>query len=188
MRTPLFACILSIACASGSKEATPPAPAATVMAGSMPSNAAPEAKPAPETAAGAKPPRADPVAASPSPSAPPSPQASGPMTAAEAAATLSRQHPGGAAEAAPATGSDEACASDDDCTLTRLAPGACCPMLCSPRAVTRKGADALEAQVKSCGLTKPCPQPPCAPPRQLIYPACEKNRCVTKVRDSRTPA
>ena len=111
------------------------------------------------------------------------------VTAAEAAAILSRQHPVAGGDAAPAAASDDAsCASDDDCTSTRLAHGACCPMLCSPRAVTRKEAEALDAHVKSCGMTHPCPQPSCAPPRQMTYPACEKNRCVTKVRDGRSPA
>ena len=147
MRNLLAACILSFACASGSKQA--PAPAATVMAGSMPSNT-----PAPE-----------------------------------AAAVLSRHHPAAAGDPAPAAVSDDAsCATDDDCTSTRLAPGACCPMLCSPRAVTKKEAEALEAHVKSCAMTHPCPQPSCAPPRRMTFPACEKNRCVTKVREAGSPA
>ena len=33
---------------------------------------------------------------------------------------------------------DAPCARDADCALTRVAQGACCPMLCLPRVVTRE--------------------------------------------------
>jgi hypothetical protein len=140
------------------------------MAGSLPSNApAAETKPVPQAAAAERAASAAPVAAP-----------GGPMTAAEAAAALSRE--------SHADGEDASCATDDDCTFTRLAPGACCAMLCSPRAVTKKDAAALDAHARSCPMSHECPQPSCAPPRQATWPACEKNRCVTRVRDARTPA
>jgi hypothetical protein len=105
------------------------------------------------------------------------------MTAAEAAATLcsSGQH-GGAGDAAA---DDGPCAADDDCTFTRIAPGACCPMLCTPRAVTKKGAEAAEAHMKTCARGHECPQPMCRPPRELTIPACVQSRCVAKVRDEK---
>src|SRR4051812_45507702 len=55
------------------------------------------------------------------------------------------------------------CAADSDCALTRVEAGACCPMLCSPRVVTRKVADALESRTGSCGKGR-CPDPLCRPP------------------------
>jgi hypothetical protein len=106
------------------------------------------------------------------------------VTAAEAAAAATAQ-PHGAAGDAPAAAhepDDSPCATDDDCTFTRLAPGACCPMLCVPRAVTKKASDALDAHVKSCAMKQECPLPACRPPRTMTYPACAQNKCVTKER------
>lgn len=193
MRILLF-CALFAGCASQSKET--PAAAATVMAGSMPSNAPlPEPKTTPEAGpAAAKPtvPGAAPSAAS---------AASGPMTAAEAAATLSAQRRGGAGDGASSAGGsssgapsalvsslegdDGACATDADCTFTRAAPGACCPMLCTPRPVTKTAADALDEHMKSCARSHQCPQPSCRPPRTMTTPACVQSRCVAKVRDDK---
>jgi len=102
------------------------------------------------------------------------------MTAAEAAASV--RH-GGAGDGVAAAAEDSPCASDDDCAFTLVGPGACCPMLCAPRAVTKKAADALEAHVRECSQGKSCPLPSCAPPRFQTVAACEKNRCVTKVRE-----
>ena len=171
------------------------------MAGTLPSDAQP-AMSTPEAApAAAKPvvpgaPAAvgGPMAAKPAASG----AASGPLTAAEAAANLSAQRGGGAGDSAPASGgaagapsaatpeSDEGpCATDADCTFTRVAPGACCPMLCVPRAVTRKGADALDQHMKSCAKGHECPLPSCRPPRQMTTPACVQSRCVSKVRDEK---
>ena len=174
------------------------------MAGTLPSDAQP-AQSTPEAApAAAKPvvpgaPAAagGPMAAKPAASG----AASGPLTAAEAAANLSGQRGGGAGDSAPASGgaagatsapsaatpeSDEGpCATDADCTFTRVAPGACCPMLCVPRAVTRKGADALDQHMKSCAKGHECPLPSCRPPRQMTTPACVQSRCVSKVRDEK---
>jgi hypothetical protein len=77
---------------------------------------------------------------------------------------------------------DAPCASDADCGFTKVAPGACCPMLCSPRVVTRKRAEELEARVPGCaGKAQSCPQPLCRPPLQSIAPACEAGRCVGRI-------
>lgn len=110
------------------------------------------------------------------------------MTAAEAAAALAQEvHEGrprySRDEAVPfgqTEGEEDApCASDDDCTISRVAPHACCPMLCEPRAVTKKAAQVIEAHTKSCSMFK-CPEPACRPPRQSTAPACVQNRCVMK--------
>lgn len=76
---------------------------------------------------------------------------------------------------------DAPCTSDADCGLTSVEPGACCPMLCTPRAVTRKRADELEARTGCGGKAQRCPEPLCQPPRQGIAPACEAGRCVARV-------
>lgn len=76
----------------------------------------------------------------------------------------------GVAEVAP-------CASDADCSLTNVAAGACCPMLCTPRVVTRKRAEELEARIPGCAA-KSCPQPLCRPPLASVAAACEAGRCV----------
>ncbi|TMA18058.1 MAG: hypothetical protein E6J88_19845 [Deltaproteobacteria bacterium] len=157
MRT-LTIALLLCACASGTKEG--PVPGATTVAGSLPSNAAPPAPSTPEAGKQAAP---GPAGAPAAPAAP-----GGPMTASEAAAA--------------AVSEDSSCASDDDCTPTMIGPGACCPMLCSPRAVTKKAADALEMHVRECAQGKTCPLPSCAPPRFHTVVACEKNRCVTKTQ------
>jgi hypothetical protein len=68
------------------------------------------------------------------------------------------------------------CASDADCALTWVAEGQCCPMLCSPRVVTAKRAAELKEKSADCG--RPCPMPPCAPPRQRTVAACVESRCV----------
>jgi hypothetical protein len=54
-------------------------------------------------------------------------------------------------------------------------------MLCTPRVVTKKAADAIQARVAECNGGKPCPMPQCAPPRFQTAPACEKGRCVSRV-------
>ena len=74
------------------------------------------------------------------------------------------------------------CASDSECALTRIPDGGCCPTLCTPRAVTRERADALQAHVAECSQGKPCPLPPCAPPRLQHFPACVSGRCVAQSR------
>lgn len=82
---------------------------------------------------------------------------------------------GGIAEDAP-------CATHADCAFTRVAPGACCPMLCTPRVVTRRRAEELEARIPACrGKAETCPQPLCRPPLRSIAPACEAGRCVAHI-------
>jgi len=89
----------------------------------------------------------------------------------------------GAADAGAAE--DAPCQKDADCGFTRVAPGACCPMLCTPRAVTRKRAEELEARIPTCsGKAESCPQPLCRPPLQNVAPVCDAGRCVTRT----TPA
>ena len=76
---------------------------------------------------------------------------------------------------------DGPCQKDADCGFTRVAPGACCPMLCTPRAVTRKRAEELEARIPTCsGRTGSCPQPLCRPPLQNVAPVCDAGRCVPR--------
>ena len=76
---------------------------------------------------------------------------------------------------------DAPCAKDDDCGFTMVAMGACCPMLCTPRVVTRKRAEELEARIATCaGKAGSCPQPLCRPPLQNVAPACAAGRCVAR--------
>jgi len=76
------------------------------------------------------------------------------------------------------------CATDADCGITRVEAGGCCPMLCTPRVVTRKRAEALEANVASCHKGKPCPEPLCRPEAQTLTPGCVQNRCVGRTGPS----
>jgi len=76
------------------------------------------------------------------------------------------------------------CSTDADCALTRVEAGACCPMLCTPRVVTRKRAEVLEANLAACNHGKPCPQPLCRPPVETITPACVQNRCLPRTGPS----
>jgi hypothetical protein len=163
MRALLIVWLLA-GCASRSKEA--PAPASTTVASSLPSNTAPRAPSTPEAGK-----QAAPVAPAPTSGGAPAGPASpgGPMTAAEAAAA--------AHAAADGTSDDSTCASDDDCSFTAFSPSGCCPTLCTPRPVTKKAASALQDQCAGAG----CPLPACAPPRFATVPACEKNRCVSRV-------
>ena len=83
------------------------------------------------------------------------------------------------------TAEDGPCQKAADCGFTRVAPGACCPMLCTPRAVTRKRAEELEARIPGCsGKAESCPQPLCRPPLQNVAPVCQAGRCVART----TPA
>ena len=89
-----------------------------------------------------------------------------------AVAAAAGSNDAGAAEDAP-------CASAADCALTRAEAGACCPMLCAPRAVTRERAAQLAAKVASCGESR-CPQPLCRAPAHALVAACEGGRCVAR--------
>ena len=71
---------------------------------------------------------------------------------------------------------------DGDCAFTRVAQGACCPMLCTPRAVTKKRAAELEANLPICTGGKPesCPKPVCRDRGTSTAPVCEAGRCVAR--------
>jgi len=73
---------------------------------------------------------------------------------------------------------DRPCETNAGCAFTRVAPGACCPMLCTPRVVTRKRAGELAANVAACNRGQGCPQPLCRPISRSIEPKCEAGRCV----------
>jgi hypothetical protein len=72
------------------------------------------------------------------------------------------------------------CASDADCGLTLIREGECCPMLCAPRGVTAKEAQALERKSQECEQRQPCAVPMCAPPRAQPVPVCEAGRCAVR--------
>ncbi|HEX8953270.1 MAG TPA: hypothetical protein VF945_15555, partial [Polyangia bacterium] len=74
------------------------------------------------------------------------------------------------------------CATDDDCALTKLRDGDCCPMLCQPRAVSKKSAEALDKYAATCAKPKGgrCPVPACAPPRIDMRPACVSGKCEAR--------
>jgi hypothetical protein len=76
-----------------------------------------------------------------------------------------------------------ACKVDDDCALTRMGDGECCPMLCQPRAVAKTSAEALKKYAATCekpGKAKMCPVPECAPPRFTVEAACVSGKCETR--------
>ncbi len=82
-----------------------------------------------------------------------------------------------ASAALPLAASDDlTCAVDRDCALTWVADGACCAMLCNPRAVTATRSRALAA----AHCPSECPAPECAPPSAAPSPACERGRCVVR--------
>src|SRR5205814_9724470 len=61
------------------------------------------------------------------------------------------------------------------------------PMLCTPRVVTRKRAEELEARIPTCSAkTGSCPQPLCRPPLQNVAPVCDAGRCVAQRSEEHT--
>jgi hypothetical protein len=73
------------------------------------------------------------------------------------------------------------CKSDDDCAFTAYEDGACCPMLCQPRAVAKKSVAAIEKYAAAC--EKPeggCPVAECAAPVMTRKPACVSGRCAAR--------
>jgi hypothetical protein len=82
----------------------------------------------------------------------------------------------------PVAADDSPCASDADCAFTRVgaAETACCPMLCTPRVVTKKRAKELEDRIATCTGERGCPQPMCRPPREQVTAACVQSKCVGK--------
>jgi hypothetical protein len=96
---------------------------------------------------------------------------------APAAAPVAAATTGDSADAGDETAG---CATDADCALTRVPPGGCCPMLCTPRAVTRRRADALEAAIPGCHKGRECPEPLCRPPAREVVAACAQDRCIAR--------
>jgi len=98
----------------------------------------------------------------------------------------------GTSDASPTSASDTAgdggraddetsgCSTDADCSTTRVEVGGCCPMLCTPRVVTRERAIALEANIAACSKGRQCAQPLCRPPLETVLPACVQNRCAPR--------
>lgn len=72
------------------------------------------------------------------------------------------------------------CTRDEDCALTLLSEEGCCPMLCTPRAISTT---ALARQQKSCANVpeSSCPEPMCRPPSGAPSPACQKGRCTVRL-------
>jgi hypothetical protein len=101
------------------------------------------------------------------------------LTASEAAASYAKSQ-AGAPAATPAAAEDNSCQSDADCAFTRIDAGACCPLRCSPRVVSKKQADALQAHVNSCRKGQLCPEPMCRPPPFALTPSCQQHQCVGK--------
>src|SRR6266478_9891705 len=116
--------------------------------------------------------------------APPAPAARPAATSAGASAGAGEgAEAGGGAAAGNATAAGHetsGCATDADCSLTRVPPGGCCPMLCTPRPVTRRRADALEAAIPNCHKGRECPEPLCRPPDREVAAACAEGRCVAR--------
>ncbi len=110
------------------------------------------------------------------------------LTASEAAAGYAQSQRGAGGDAQPSTAGtaasaeDNSCESDADCAFTRVDAGACCPMLCAPRVVSKKQADALLQHVNSCRKGRLCPEPMCRPPPMALSPSCQDHRCVGKPR------
>ena len=155
------ACVLLFACASN-----PSQPAATEVAGQIPSDAQRSPNPAPT------PQPTTPAAPAPAIPAP------APINSADAGTQSAPGVHGAAGDARGAAAEDSPCQGDADCALTRVEAGACCPMLCSPRVVTAKRAQELRAKSADCG--RRCPVPQCMPPRFGTVPACVEHRCVGK--------
>jgi hypothetical protein len=104
------------------------------------------------------------------------------MTAAEAAAIAARS--GSAGDSPRAAPSDDSpCNTDADCASTRVGPGehTCCPMLCTPRVVTKARAAELHARIATCNGGRRCPEPMCRPARERVMPACVEHKCIGKV-------
>jgi hypothetical protein len=71
------------------------------------------------------------------------------------------------------------CSNDDDCALTKMGDGECCPMLCRARAVSKASAEALEKYATVCAKPKSgmCPVPECAPSPMSAVAACVSGKC-----------
>ena len=152
--------------AGAAHEGAAPGPAATAsMATAAPDAGAPSAPKAP--------------AAAPNPGPNPAP-GPGPITAAEAAIE-NLTKPAAASAPAPATDDTAPCTTDDECGFTRVGVTDCCPMMCTPRVVTKKRSAELEARIAVCHPgPNQCPVPSCMPPRSRTAPSCQQGKCVAK--------
>jgi len=72
------------------------------------------------------------------------------------------------------------CRGDEDCALTLVPEGECCPMLCTGRAVTAEEAQRLDARQRECDARAPCPATACARPRTRPVAVCTAGRCETR--------
>lgn len=179
MRHSLFVLCVALACTSAKEIERSAAVADSATPTATPSATPTATAPAAAPSAGAQTTEASPGLTT----------GSGPvLTAAEAAATYAKARRGGthasspaaAAASSPAAAEDNSCASDADCAFTRIDAGACCPMLCAPRVVSKKQAEALQQHVNSCRKGRICPEPMCRPPPIALSSSCEAHRCVGK--------
>lgn len=116
------------------------------------------------------------------PAAPAAPAGSA-LTASEAAAAYARAQRGDGSTqpgAAGAAAENNACETAADCAFTRVAAGACCPLLCAPRVVSKQQADALQRHINACRRGQVCPEPMCRQPPYALVPSCEQHQCVGK--------
>ena len=112
--------------------------------------------------------------------------AGGPMTAADAARAAAQDSSTRAEAGQGSTGEGtDPCSVDADCGLTSVGPGACCALLCAPRAVAREKAKQLEAGSRQCAGG--CPIPSCAQPPWRFSAACVKGRCTRKAEPNSGP-
>lgn len=91
-----------------------------------------------------------------------------------AAATLASA-PAGAAAATHAE-----CKSVDDCATSLFEEDACCPVLCHPRALSKRAASAQLKMQLQCQNLRACPQPLCREQPFRSALACEAGRCIMK--------
>src|SRR4051812_15292437 len=85
-----------------------------------------------------------------------------------------QKDPAKAAAPAAAAVEDAPCQADADCGFTRVGVGerVCCPLLCTPRIVTKKRAQELEERIPACNGGRECPLPACRAPREHVMAAC----------------
>lgn len=82
-------------------------------------------------------------------------------------------------QAANSGDAEARCTRDADCTLTRLSDEGCCPMLCTPRAISTT---ALARREKACAnfQESSCPEPMCRPPPGAPSAVCQSGQCTVR--------